>query len=117
MVGFIKQMGKHNKKSRHNYLKRRQKALKKRENVQEFSLVQCQAEDQCIPNEEDPRTSEETSERCNKAYSLSRYRTHGDLPPELQFNPMKDHLYSSFIKYFKNKRKLQGLLKNPLGQQ
>lgn len=104
-------MGKHKKESRHKYLKRRQKALKKRKNVQELTLVQCQAEEHCSSNNEEPGTAEESSERCQEAapYSLSQYRTLGDLPPELQFNPMKDHLYSSFIKYCENKRKLQRL--------
>ena len=112
-------MGNHNKESRRNYLKRRQKALKKKKNVQELSLVQFQAEDHCSSYEEEPGTAEESSETPHEtaSHSLSQYRTLGDLPPELQFNPMKDHLYSSFIKYFENKRKLKRLLESPLGHQ
>ena len=69
--------------------------------------MQCQEEDHCSANEGEPGTAEESSERCHEAasYSLSQYRTLGNLPPEFQFNPMKDHLYSSFTKYFENKRK------------
>ena len=89
-------MGKHNKESRRNYLKRRHKALKKKKDVQELSLEQFQAEDRGSSYEEEPGTAEESSETPheNASHSLSQYRTLGDLPPELQFNPMKDHLYS-----------------------
>ena len=109
-------MGKHKKESRHNYLKGRHKALKQRKNVQELSLEQCQAEDHCSSNEKEPATAEESQERCHDAasYDLSQYRTLGDLPPELQFNPRKDHLYSSFIRYCENKRKSHRLLKTHL---
>ena len=113
-------MGKHKKESTwRNYLKRRQKALKKKKNVQELSLEQFQAEDRCSSYEEEPGTAEESSEQPHEtaSHSLAQHRTLGDLPPELQVNPMKDRLYSAFIKYFKSKRKLKRLLKNPPGHQ
>lgn len=70
-------MGKHNKESRRNYLKRRQKALKKKKNVQELSLEQFQAEDGCSSYEEEPGTAEESCETPHEtgSRSLSQHRT------------------------------------------
>ena len=131
-------MGKHKKECRKNYLKRRRKMLKERKAQEENPTSHLQEEestfspaesvvDDHLQEEETTSTPAESvvdepnpkKRRGNDGHATfcanAQYRTLGELPPELQFNPMKDNLYFSFVKFFENKRKLQKLIQNPLG--
>ncbi|CAH3033198.1 unnamed protein product [Porites lobata] len=116
-------MGKHKKECRKNYLKRRRKMLKERKAQEENPTSHLQEEEkeettstpaESVIDEPNPK-----KRRGNDGHATfcanAQYRTLGELPPELQFNPMKDNLYFSFVKFFENKRKLQKLIQNPLG--
>ena len=111
-------MGKHNKESRRNYLKRRRKMLKERKEQNKDSTSQFQEneEESTCPESiaEEATHKKSRSDKCQETVK-AQYRTLGDLPPELQFDPMKDNLYFSFVNFFENKRKLQKLIENPLG--
>ena len=130
-------MGKHKKECRKNYLKRRRKILRERKAQEEdptfhlqeeestFSAAESIVDDHFQEEETTSSPAESVDEpnpkkrRGNDGHATScanaQYRTLGELPPELQFDPMKDNLYFSFVQFFENKRKLQKLIQNPLG--
>ena len=119
-------MGKHKKECRKNYLIRRRKMLKERKAQDEDPTSHIQEEEStCSPagsvvDEPNPTShlqEEETTSspaesvvdepnpkkrKGNDSHATfcanAQYRTLGELPPELQFNLMKDNLYFSFAK-------------------
>ena len=96
-------MGQHKKECRKNYLKRHRKMLKERKAQDEDPTSHLPEEESTSspaervvdePNPKKRRGNDSHATFCANA----QYRTLGELPPELQFNPMKDDLHFSFAK-------------------
>ena len=86
-----------------NYLKRRRKMLKERKAQDEDPTSHLPEEEsnsspaESVVDEPNPKKrggNDSHTTFCANA----QYRTLGELPPEFQFNPMKDNLHFSFAK-------------------
>ena len=96
-------MEKHKKECRKNYLTRCRKMLKERKVQDEDPTSHLPEEEttsspaESVVDEPNPKKRKGNDSHATFCAN-AQYRTLGELPPELQFNLMKDNLYFSFAK-------------------